>query len=125
MQIFENRNLTAWFEDGIVFGMYKKGCIISLQAAKEIVQKRLVKPKTKDHLHLIYISHIGVITPEAKAFFAKEAHKGIKKLAIVTTNPFKVVLGNLWIRNDKPVKPTGLFGKEEAVRWLKSQEWCL
>ncbi len=65
------------------------------------------------------MTFIETITPEARAYMAKEGYEGLEKLAMITNSTMLTVIGNLYITMNKPVKPTGLFSnKEDALKWL-------
>jgi hypothetical protein len=119
----ENGHIKFWMEDGILHGFYKKGCILSLKAAKEVVEMRLKYQQGEGCKALMYITHISAITPEAKEYLSKEGSEGIEQAALVSSSLFTIFLGNLYIKLNKPISPTRLFKeKKDAVEWLKSKE---
>jgi hypothetical protein len=116
----ENDYVKFWFEEGIIHGYYKKDCIISLKAAKEIVGLRLKFQQGKTCKGLIYITHIKMVTADAKEYLAKEGYEGIEKAALISSSFFTTVIGNVFISINKPIRPTRLFRKkEDALEWLK------
>jgi hypothetical protein len=119
----ENNYVKFWIEDEMVHGFYKKGCILSLKAAKEIVEARLKLQKGKTYKGLIYVTHIKVMGDDAKKFLAKEGCEGIEKAALVSSSAFMAMLGNVFISFNKPIIPTKLFfNKEDEMKWLKFEE---
>ncbi len=118
----ENQHVQLWIEDGIVHGIYKKNCIITLEAAKEIVALRLQLQAGKLYPGLAYmLEGNSVYTPEARKYLATEGYAGATKVALVTTSLMKAVIANIFIAIDKPLKPTKLFAsKEKALQWLKN-----
>ncbi|MBC7450216.1 MAG: STAS/SEC14 domain-containing protein [Cytophagales bacterium] len=110
----------SWIEDDIVFCIYKKDCIITFEDAKKMVQARLKAQKGASYPGLAYVAERVTITPDARKYFANEGYEGVTKVALITLSPLKVIIANIFIKIDKPLKPTRLFtNKEEAVRWLK------
>jgi hypothetical protein len=119
----ENDHVKFWIEDEVVHGFYKKGCILSLKAAKEVVALRLKLQKGRTYKGLVYVTHIKVVGDDAKKFLAKEGYEGVEKAALVSNSVFMTMLGNVFISFNKPIKPTRLFSnKEDALKWLKIEE---
>jgi hypothetical protein len=117
--IVENDYVAVWIEDGILFGLYKKNCIIGLEAAKEIVALRKQLTKEVPYPCIAYINYIKVVTKEARKYLASEDNGQLLKLAL-TDSGFSKILGNIFLSLDKPIMPTRLFTKkDEAVKWLK------
>ena len=118
----ENQHVQLWLEDGIVHGIYKKNCIITLEAAKEIIALRLQLQDGKLYPGIAYmLDGNSVFTPEARKYLAKEGYSGATKVALVTTSLARAVVANIFISIDKPPKPTRLFAsKEKALHWLKN-----
>ncbi len=120
----ENQHVQLWIEDGIVHGIYKKNCIITLEVAKEIVALRLKLQAGKSYPGIAYmLEGNSVFTPEARKFLAKEGYEGATRVALVTTSLARAVIANVFITIDKPPKPTKLFvSKEKALQWLKKAD---
>jgi hypothetical protein len=119
----ENNHVKFWIEDDVLHGYYKKDCILSLKAAKEVVALRLALQKGKTYKGLVYITHVKVVGEDAKQFLAKEGYEGVEKAALVSSSVFMTILGNIFISFNKPIRPTRLFSnKEDAVKWLKLEE---
>ncbi len=118
----ENQNIQFWIEDGILHGLYKKNCMVTLEAAKEIVKLRLSMQGDKTYPCIAYLLEgEGVFKSDARKFLAIDGYIGVEKLAIITTSSVKAVIANVFITIDKPIKPTRLFtSKQKALLWLKS-----
>ena len=120
MTPIENNNIKLWLEDGIIHLLYKKDCIISLDAAKEIIRIRLEYQNGMIYKCIIFFSLIKTITPEARQCFAKEGSAGLSKAALIINSPFTTMMGNLFININKPLVPTKLFSnKEQGMQWLR------
>jgi hypothetical protein len=118
--VVENVYIRFWIEDGILFGFYKKDCIIGLEAAKEIVALRKTMTRGVAYPSVAYINFIKVVTKEARKYFAEETTGQLVKLALITDSGFSKILGNIFLTLDNPVMPTRLFtNKEEAILWVK------
>ena len=118
----ENQHVQIWLEDGIVHGIYKKNCIITLEAAKEIVSLRLKLQAGKLYPAIIYmLDGDSVFTPQARKYLAKEGYEGVTKAVLITTSLARAVIANVFITIDRPLKPTKLFtSKEKGLQWLKN-----
>jgi hypothetical protein len=117
----ENGYISLWIENEVLFGLYKKDCILGLEAAKEVVALRKNLTKGVSYLSVVYITHIKVVTKEARKYLANQANEELQKLAI-TNSGFSKILGNIFLTIDRPKTPTRLFtNKEEAFVWLKKE----
>ena len=106
-------------EDDVVCGFYKKGAILTTETIKETIKLRHAFQNGRTQKGILYMTFIETITPEARAYMAKEGYEGLEKLAMITNSTMLTVIGNLYITMNKPVKPTGLFSnKEDALKWL-------
>jgi hypothetical protein len=117
----ENKDIILWLEDGIVYGVYKKDCIIDLPAAKEIVRLRESISRGKAFPVLVDARNIGNGTKEAREYFAsEEACREIKKAALIIDSNFSKFLVNLFLKVNKPKTPTKIFtDKTSAEKWIK------
>lgn len=118
----ENNVIKLWLEDDVIHLVYKRDCIISLDAAKEIVRMRLEYQKGLSYKGIAFISLIKTVTPEARQYLAKEGSNGVTKVALIVSSSFTTILGNLFVSINKPLVPTKLFStKEEGMKWLKNE----
>ncbi|MGC4233513.1 MAG: hypothetical protein QM594_11090 [Niabella sp.] len=107
-------------DDGILKAKYKPGVFVNLKAAKQIVADRLRFTGKEDLVVLIYDDGITNIDREARVYLAsKEANKHIKAGVIINKSPVTSVVGNFFIKLNKPAIPCKLFSSEQkAVKWL-------
>lgn len=83
-------------------------------AADMVGQRRIaVMVDSRDYTHF---------TEEVREFYAsKEAAERIVAMAIIVSSLPTRLIGNFFIRFNKPLYPTHLFNSEqEATRWLKA-----
>lgn len=118
--LLENTEVTIEFEDGIVFGTFKVE-ICDLETVKRIVEYRLNATKRIPYPLIANIVSIKKITKEARDFLAsKEGCEGITVFAILINSPIGSMIGNFWMRINKPLINTKIFTNEEdAKTWLK------
>jgi hypothetical protein len=117
----ENNYIKLWVEEDILYCMYKKDCIVTIDAAKEIVSFRMKFQKGKSYKVMLYTSLMGMVTPEARQYLSQEGYQGVTRLAMITNSPISTLMGNLFVSINKPPRPTRLFKtREEALKWLKN-----
>jgi hypothetical protein len=120
VEMVENQYIQIWMEDDIVCGCYKKSALLGLEGAKAAVDLRLKFQNGKSYKGLAFITHVKVLTPEARKYLSEAGYIGVEKAAIIANSPIAILLGNLFILINKPPKPTKLFkDKEDAIKWLK------
>jgi hypothetical protein len=121
IKIFENEIIKFWMEgEDLVYGYYKKDCIITDRIATEIIHKRLLLQNGKICKGLFIISHMGTVTPEAREILSNEGAEGLSRAALVTSSSFNTVMGNIFIQINKPKIPIKLFKtQEDGLKWLK------
>ena len=117
----ENQHVQFWIENAVLHCIYKKNCIITLEAAKVVIALRLQLQEGKSYPCICYVlDGSSVFMPEARKYLAKHGNEGIDKLALITTSSVKAVIANLYIAIDKPNKPARLFtNRENALKWLE------
>jgi hypothetical protein len=122
--VIENQYALLWKEDDIIMGIFKSDIVLDLEGAKETVKLRKTLTPDKDHLLLVDIRNIKNATRQAREYMgSKEAGEGIRKTAIMIDANFSVILGNIFLKFNKPEVPTRLFTeKAAAIRWLKDSE---
>lgn len=122
--IIENDFVMYWMEEEIVCVMYKENVLIGAEAAKEVIALRR-KSFPGNHPYLVYLyTGMNCVTKEARKLFASdEATVGVTRGALLVKSIFNEVLGNAYLKIDKPKIPTALFrNKEEALKWLRKRE---
>lgn len=121
-KIYTLEKFQFWIEDGIANVCYNKGCIVTLDFAKEIVQLMIKVHAGNIYPGIAYIHDTTVMTTEARKYLAKEAYFGITKAALITSSNVKATIANLHILFDNPVKPTRHFtNKQDAMKWLRKE----
>lgn len=114
------RHSTFWTENGILFGRYAGDLVITLEVARQMVADR------KDAFGNMYwplfidASELLSMDRDARRYLTgKEACDFITAGAIYTKNKVLEVIGNAFVRLDKPIIPAKIFTKKEAaLSWL-------
>ena len=108
--------------DGIVHFYIKANINLSVQDAKEIVSATGKIGSNKKYPILISSGKYALADKEAREFAASEAgNKYTIAGAIVVKSLAQKLLGNAYLKVNKPVTPTALFETEEkAITWLKT-----
>lgn len=119
-QVHETDYMVYEKNNYILKAKYKPGVLVDLKIAKQIVSDRLKFTGKEDLVVLIYDEGITNVDREARLYLAsEEANKHIKAGAIINKSPFTSVVGNIFIKLNKPAIPCKLFSNEEkAVKWL-------
>jgi hypothetical protein len=112
----------TWQGDGILRITIKKGAEIDTEEAAE--NHRLSKKLASGRKYLTLVLAEGdfEVTPEARAFSAM--HSSSKEqlaMAFVTTSLPQILIGNFYVKYNKPATPVSMFRSEEgAMEWLRS-----
>ena len=115
---------TAFFsmkKNGIVYMRIKENAEIDVHAVNEHYDAiRKISGKNKSLL-LLDPGPNCTATTEAKIYAASHKDKPILAEAIIAKSLVYKLLGNFYIRFNKPIQATKLFSnEEEAIKWLKS-----
>ena len=108
-------------DDGLI--QYSvKPITLKIEDAKEIVDAIGKLGKQKLYPVLMSTVHDTSVNSEARFYAAtKEANIYTIALGVVVQNLAQTIIGNTYIKINKPIKPTKLFTKEEdAIIWLKT-----
>ena len=118
---FKNEVIELWLENGIVYAIYTKNAVITLEIAKEIVYERLRIVGARTYPSLSDYTGNMQITKEARAFFASsESIKQVSAGAFLVKNLIQQFLGNAFLKFNKPTIPARIFSnKEDAIKWLE------
>lgn len=114
----------VWLDnDGLVVLDYLEGVTVEVSDVKEILAAEQALTRGAPIRQLARIDGIAGASSDARAYAAEDeyasAHAGI---AIVTTKAVPRILGNFWMRVNKPPIPTRLFSSEDEARaWLHTQ----
>jgi hypothetical protein len=115
----ENAYVTVWIEDDVIVILYKKGAVIGLEAAKEIVALCEELAQGVVYPPLIYVKHLKVVSVQARRYFASIGHPHLRG-AVMVDSGFSRILGNMFFMVDKPAIPLKMFtDKEAAMKWIK------
>jgi hypothetical protein len=120
---FENQWIRFQIVDGIIWTWYKKGAVIDLEAAHEIVASRLKLLNGRELPMLLQDEGIKEVKREARIYMSKaDGIRGVTAGAFIVTNPFtKMVVQFFLVLNNDNVIPTKTFRtKEEALSWLEN-----
>jgi hypothetical protein len=105
----------------LLIATFKKGIRIDVGIARKIVDCR--KRFTKNRTYPVLILNKGVIsmTREAREYFASdEGTAGLRASALVLRTSFGAVMGNIFLKVNKPRMPVKIFSTEKgASKWLK------
>ncbi len=118
---YEDDYSTMWIEDGIGYQVYKKDLVITLDIAKQMVEKRIETFSGVARPVCVDVRNLLTIDAESRRYFAsKEAGQLILAGAIYLNNPITRWVGNVFMLVDKPLTPAKLFtDKSKALEWLQ------
>ncbi len=107
--------------DGIIQFLVKSNIGVTVEDAREMVDAAGKLGGEKKHLILIIAGKYALADKETREFAASsEGNKYTIAGAFVIRSLAQRILGNAYIKVNKPLTPTALFYKEEdAVNWLK------
>ncbi len=125
MKVFETEVFTMRVEeDGLIHFLVKKDAILDVSDLWESRRMSLeYLPNTKYQI-MMEAEDLFTVTKEAREVGASPEYAAdLDAVALVTTSfPLKL-LGNLYIRINKPIVPTKLFyDQQSAINWLKIQK---
>jgi hypothetical protein len=122
--VIENQYSLIWKEGDVIMGVFKSDIILDLEGARETVKLRKTLTADKDHLLLVDIRNVKNITRQAREYMGSpDAGEGVSKAAIMIDSNFSMILGNLFLKFNKPEVPTKLFTeKTAAIKWLAEAE---
>ena len=117
----ENKYAEMWFEDGLVYTVFKRDTVITAQAAETIIEDR--KKISNEKVSPIFIDLRNMVSTEnaARSYMAsKKAQQYLSAGALLINNEIHRLLMNLWLKIDKPSIPTkGFTDKAKALQWLE------
>jgi len=110
-------------DDGIIEFRYKHGCVVDLDAAKELVSaaQELVGDSSPRGT-IVIVGDVQKVTRDARQFFSQseENQRLSTQVALVVTSPIARMIGNFMMGLNKPIIPTRLFTEgEDALQWLR------
>lgn len=108
-------------DDGIMYIDIRTDGEFSLDHAKRLFEASLEVGKGKPFPNLIMLGRYFLPTSEARQYVGspERSSKALAEAYVIKSLPQKL-LGNFYIRFDKPLAPTKLFTDEKkALLWLK------
>lgn len=119
-KLFENEEILYEFENGILTGTFKLENY-DLETVQKLVDYRLKVTEGKSLPTIANIISIKNIHKDARDFFAsEEGCRGIIAAAILIDSSVGSMIGNFWMRINKPLRPTKIFTNEiDAKKWLE------
>lgn len=107
-------------QNGLLIATYKKGVMINLSIARQVVESRLEFTSSREMPVLILSEGQVRMDKEARDFLASEkGTEGLVAAAMVLRNPFDWALGTFFLHLRRPAMPTKLFvSYEAAIKWL-------
>lgn len=104
-------------DDNIIQIVFKDGFYCELEDAVELVEK-IKELSNGEKLRLLAIyADDNLFSKETRAFIAK--HQFTKADALVGSSLAIKLIGNFYLKMNKPVRPTKLFNEiDVAVNWL-------
>jgi hypothetical protein len=117
---FENEYASFWIEAGIVYFVYKPNTVVSIEAARKIVEDRVRFQDREDFPIYCDIRGMKSADKEARNYLAKEGSSYTRAVAVVVDSPMSKIIGNIYLGLNKPITPSRLFTDEkDAVEYLK------
>jgi hypothetical protein len=114
------RTVDAWQEGALLHCRFKDGAEVDLADARENLEVTGRLGGGRRLAVLVDLRPIKSQTAEARAHFAGPAAAQVAcAVALLIGSPLSQVLGNFFMRFNRPMSPTRLFVSEEAARaWL-------
>jgi len=122
-KLFTSSARVSLTEDGILIVKLNQNAEIDVKEVKEQHEAALKLTQGKKYAVLLDARTVLSATPEARAFGAlPEIHKNIIAQAILVTSLANKLMGNFYIKFNKPPVPAQLFKTEKgAMDWLREQ----
>ena len=116
-----NDHCILWIEGGVIYCIYK-GTPMDVEGAKSVVNLRKSIQNGVSLPGIIDIRNMTKVTKEARAYFASpEACELVTKVAILIDSNLSMVLGNIYLKINKPPILSKLFTTlQEAREWALS-----
>ena len=110
-----------WIEDNILFLKYEHGIVLNKEIALSLVKERIRITDQKTYPVFIDIRDMKYTTREAREELSKgDGIKYVSASAFLINSEIIRILGDYFIRFNKPAIPVKLFTNEQkALQWLK------
>jgi len=118
------RTCDFWLEDGRVSARFLPGANVEFDDARENLETTARLSSGARLAVLVDLRGLRSQSSEARALLAgPEAARVSRAVALVIGSPLSRVIGNFYLRFNRPETPTRLFTSEEEARaWLESLE---
>lgn len=110
-----------WYEDGIVFGVFKPNTRLNLEMAKKAVAARMSVSSGMKTPMCMDIRNLVTADLDAHRYMAsREAVINVSAGAFIQSGVISRMLMHIWMTIFKPVVPAAPFAnREEAIEWLQ------
>ena len=120
LDLVDTPYMKLWKREGVLYCEYHNNLQLDLQVAQECVEARIKYSAGISYPVCIYLTGVKSATKEAREYLAEEGTRLVKAGALIIGSPVTKILGNIFLRINKPEVPTHLFNNEEdAIEWLK------
>jgi hypothetical protein len=108
-------------KEGILFCKFSDDLDVDLKIAKHCVEKRVSFSNKKSYPAIIDMKGVRSVTKEAREYMAEEGAQLLLAGALIVSSPVSRIIGNLFLKINKPKIPTMLFtDPEDAKKWISS-----
>lgn len=114
-------NVLFSIKNKILYCTYKEDKV-DIRKAKKIISDRYSYTEGKDYPAIVKSINKIEVDKEARAYFkTKESGKGLKAVALISTNSYSLIIMNFMLRLYTPAKmPIKMFTDEKkAIEWLQ------
>ncbi len=110
-----------WIENDILHCNYKKGLVVTLPIAKQIIRDRNLLTEGKPYPGLTDICGVKGVEESAKDYLtSKQAAGNITAMAVVYASPIEKMISTFYKDVNIPLMPSRLFtNREQALIWLE------
>jgi hypothetical protein len=120
-KLLDDSYLVLWLDKEILHARFKSP-EVTLDIARHTLAERMKFTEQKNYPLLVDITHVKSVTKEARELFAhKDNTRGLSASALLTSSYLSKIIGNLFLKFNKPLIPTKIVNsKEEGVKFLSS-----
>lgn len=117
-----NVYIKYWIENGILHGEYQPVKVEELSIVKEFVQLRVSLAGEQSLPFLLDGRKVISMNKKSRDYLgSEESEKGITAGAILVGSSVTEIIGNFFLRLNKPRIPARVFtDKDKAIAWLES-----
>lgn len=120
-KLFDDPFLVLWLDNKILHARFKSP-EVTLEIAKHTLTERKKLTEHKPVPMLVDITHVKSVSKDARELFAhKDNTQGLSASALLTSSYLSKIIGNLFLKFNKPSIPTKIVNsKEEGVAFLSA-----